>query len=324
MNDISQISLNEEYMDIDALPLTQTEIEGGTLSHENIQLGALLLACRGCVILRKILTPSLSSDLQDSMTELIEDCLETQRDQTFQDLKMYKSHKLGVRFWGRSSRLRIFPKLVGPFADTSITANSLILPILQAALDSSFYCKSVSSDICMKGAMLQAPHRDLRYYSSGPSGYIVNISTVHSHRNNGPLEIWPGGSQFWDKNLFLKMNLDLRTQDARNPPIDKLASFMVSKYLELWPGDVLIRDPGMLHRGTPNESGIPRPMLTIGYYKRGFSYRYGDPRYNATPEELRKLAPEIQSLFRYSYDWKDPLFWDLQNERIRKWFSGSV
>jgi hypothetical protein len=147
MNDISQISLNEEYMDIDALPLTQTEIERGTLSNENIQLGALLLACRGYVILRKILTPSLSSDLQDSMTELIEDCLETQRDQTFQDLnknsKMYKSHKLGVQFWERSSRLRIFPKLVGPFADISITANSLILPILQAALDSSFYCKSV-------------------------------------------------------------------------------------------------------------------------------------------------------------------------------------
>ena len=328
MNSVLQVSPDEDSLDIEALPVTRTEVEQGVLSDENVQLGALLLNCRGYVILRKILAPSLSAALHDSMDELIKDCMETQDSQTSQmpkkGPKILKSHKFGVLFWERGSRLRIFPKLVGPFADPAILANSLVLPILRAVLGSAFYCKSVTSDVCMKGAMLQAPHRDLRHYSNGPSGYIVNIPTVHSHRNNGPLEIWPGGSQFWHKDIFLNMGLNIWMQDARNPPIDKLASFIDSKYVELWPGDVLIRDPGMWHRGTPNNTDVPRPMLTIGYYKRAFSYHYGDPSYNASPKEMRKLAPSIQSLFRYSFDWRDPLFWRLLIERVQKRRKGGV
>ncbi|SFE12127.1 phytanoyl-CoA dioxygenase family protein [Nitrosomonas sp. Nm166] len=327
MNSVLQISPDESSIDIEALPVTRTEVEQGALSDENIQLGALLLNCRGYVILRQILSPSLNAALHDSMDELVKDCIETWGDQTpqlGQGQKILKSHQFGVLFWERGSRLKMFPRLVGPFADPAILANSLVLPILRAAFGSSFYCKSVASDVCMKGAMLQAPHRDLVHYSSGPSGYIVNIATVHSHRDNGPLEIWPGGSQFWHKGIFLNMGLNVRVQDARNPPVDKLASFIDSKYVELWPGDVLIRDPGMWHRGTPNNSGVPRPMLTIGYYKRGFSCHYGDPGYNASPKEMRKLAPSIQSLFRYSYDWRDPLFWKLQIERMQKRRKGTV
>ena len=328
MNSVLQISPDESRIDTEALPITPIEIEQGALSDDNIRLGALLLNCRGYLILRRVLAPELVVTLHDAINALVRDCVETLGSPTSKlsskGLKLQKSHKFGMLFWERNSRLRMFPRLTGPFTDPSIIANLLVLPILRTALNSHIYCKSVTSDVCLKGAMLQAPHRDMDHYSNGPSGYIVNIPTVHSHRNNGPLEIWPGGSQFWHKSIFLNMGLNVRLQDQRNPPIDELASFIDSKYIELWPGDVLIRDPGMWHRGTPNDSGVPRPMITIGYYKRGFTCRYGDPSYNASPEELRRLDPSIQSLFRYSFDWKDPLFWKLLVERAQKRRKGGI
>ncbi|HYO90998.1 MAG TPA: phytanoyl-CoA dioxygenase family protein [Pyrinomonadaceae bacterium] len=33
-------------------------------------------------------------------------------------------------------------------------------------------------------------------------------------------------------------------------------------------GDVMIRDVRSLHRGTPNRTGVPRPMVVIGYSRR--------------------------------------------------------
>jgi ectoine hydroxylase-related dioxygenase (phytanoyl-CoA dioxygenase family) len=35
-------------------------------------------------------------------------------------------------------------------------------------------------------------------------------------------------------------------------------------------GDVLIRHPWVLHRGTPNASGTPRPLVTIRYVRRWY------------------------------------------------------
>ncbi len=34
------------------------------------------------------------------------------------------------------------------------------------------------------------------------------------------------------------------------------------------PGDVMIRDVRALHRGTPNHTNEPRPMVVIGYSLR--------------------------------------------------------
>jgi hypothetical protein len=33
-------------------------------------------------------------------------------------------------------------------------------------------------------------------------------------------------------------------------------------------GDVMIRDVRGLHRGTPNRTGVPRPMVVVGYSRR--------------------------------------------------------
>src|SRR5207302_10764402 len=63
------------------------------------------------------------------------------------------------------------------------------------------------------------------------------------------------------------------------------------------PGSVLIRDPGMLHRGTPNQTETPRTMLTICYLRRTHRHDYGDIGFNLDESLLETLAPAAKRLF---------------------------
>jgi hypothetical protein len=67
--------------------------------------------------------------------------------------------------------------------------------------------------------------------------------------------------------------------------------------LELWPGDLLIRDGGLLHRGTPNPTDEPRSMLTVCYFRHGHVWDYGQPEYNLDAELYARLAPAVRRYF---------------------------
>ena len=58
-------------------------------------------------------------------------------------------------------------------------------------------------------------------------------------------------------------------------------------------GDVMIRDVRHIHRGTPNPSATPRPMVVIGYSRRWLfrpevEIRVPRPVLNALPERARR------------------------------------
>ena len=60
---------------------------------------------------------------------------------------------------------------------------------------------------------------------------------------------------------------------SRAESLAKLASGELRmEALTMQLGDVVIRDVRHLHRGTPNRTGIPRPMVVIGY-SRGWLLR---------------------------------------------------
>jgi hypothetical protein len=63
-------------------------------------------------------------------------------------------------------------------------------------------------------------------------------------------------------------------------------------------GDVLIRHPWALHRGTPNATEIPRGLVSIRYVRRWYA---DDSReVNAIPSALwRALTEEQRALMRF-------------------------
>jgi ectoine hydroxylase-related dioxygenase (phytanoyl-CoA dioxygenase family) len=63
-------------------------------------------------------------------------------------------------------------------------------------------------------------------------------------------------------------------------------------------GDVLIRHPWVLHRGTPNRTDVPRALVTIRYVRRWYA---DDSRVtDSIPRAVwESLGPEKQSAMRF-------------------------
>jgi len=63
-------------------------------------------------------------------------------------------------------------------------------------------------------------------------------------------------------------------------------------------GDVMIRDVRVLHRGTPNTTASPRPMVVIGYSRRW--YFRPEVHIDVPRETLEKLPARVQRLLRFN------------------------
>ncbi len=274
----------------------------------------MLLHARGYVLLNGAVPEALVTEMREKFRTIYSDCQETMA--TDRRTQLMTGKATNTVFWERKARFRIFPRLSPPFSDPYVLANPFALAILNETLGESFYCKSVSSDTCVKGAIRQAPHRDLDFYDGAkPFGATVNIPIMHCGLHNGPLEVWPGGSHLWHGEKFLSFGVRPFTQDGDNPTVEAFAAHVPSKKIELRPGDLLIRDPGMWHRGNPNPTDEPRTMLTTSYFRADFFYDYGDPLHNLDRELFEALDPSVRGLFNYLYDAKDSRYWKLRGGR---------
>jgi len=277
-----------------ALTVSGSERAEGRLRPEQHRRAALLLHAAGCVVLRDLLPLDEVEKINTAFGQILEDCFNSKRGDAWYQV----SEREQAVFWERAARWRIFPKLRPPFDNETLLANPLIMSVLEDLLGSGFYCKFVSSDTCLSGSNLQPPHREL---SAGgattPCAYFVNVPLTLCGLENGPIEVWPTGTHLWQADVFDRYRLADDIQDDENQDMEEFASFFPSRKLVLEPGSILIRNPGMLHRGTPNLSEIPRTMLTICYLRRGHSHEYGDTRFNFDGALYERLSPAVKRVF---------------------------
>jgi ectoine hydroxylase-related dioxygenase (phytanoyl-CoA dioxygenase family) len=300
--------------------VSDEEHHNGELSPEHVRLGTLLLHARGYVVLKGALPKPLVEALRSNFQRLYEDCMRRFQAGLGRPRRGDEPRTTGTVFWERGSRFRIFPRLTGPFADRYVLRNPFADSIIAATLGEDYYCKSVSSDTCVKGSRWQAPHRDIGFYDKdGVAGCVVNIPLMHCGVHNGPIEVWPGGSHLWRGESFYKFDVLPFIQDDSNPAVEDLARHLPSKLIDLRPTDLLIRDPGMLHRGTPNPTDEPRTMLTAGYFRKDYFYPYGDPFDNLDERLFYELKPSVQQLFSPFFDERD---WRYQ--KLRDGSSGEL
>ncbi len=111
---------------------------------------------------------------------------------------------------------------------------------------------------------------------------VVSFGLIDVTLAHGPIEI-ASGSHRMARNEALRA---IELAQIRLAPVP----------MEL--GDVLIRHPWALHRGTPNTTDLPRALLTIRYVRRW----YADHRreVNAIPEYIwRALTSEQRTSMRF-------------------------
>lgn len=109
------------------------------------------------------------------------------------------------------------------------------------------------------GSTTQSVHMDGYHLNKAPDpvhpphSVVVNVPLQSAHAGNGAIQLWPGshvirteGTNRIDKQL----HMERRTQVS---PIQ----------MRMEPGDVLIRDVRLWHRGVPNHSTHARHMIAL-------------------------------------------------------------
>ena len=168
--------------------------------------------------------------------------------------------------------------------------DSEILSVVRGAMDERIVADQWGCDVPLGGSDYQGVHVDYQrpLFCEDPElslpAYILNVSfgLVAINRENGPIEIAPGTHRM------------PREQALRS--VATSAMDMHAVQLEI--GDVLIRHPWALHRGTPNRTDVPRPLLTIRYVRSW--YADNSREVNSIPRAVwQSLTPQQQSGMRF-------------------------
>ncbi len=143
-----------------------------------------------------------------------------------------------------------------PFYDKRIFENEAILGIVGKLLGDNTAISEYSTDTPLNGSVLQDIHQDLGILFHEDSDFVhppeiiaVNFPYVDVTPDRGPFEIARGTHH-------LPYSEALRGIEEGKFPLEPL--FMNR-------GDVMIRNPRCLHRGTPNKTDTPRVMAVIGF-----------------------------------------------------------
>lgn len=146
-----------------------------------------------------------------------------------------------------------------PWADPAVYEDPDILAIVEELAGEEIVMPELATDTPLKGSDYQLVHRDHKRLSpqmpdadpARPFQFAVNFALVPVRAENGPLEI-ARGTHLWT---------DEQAQEAvRSGSILERLEPIYSE-----PGDVMVRDVRALHRGTPNRTDEPRPVVVVGY-----------------------------------------------------------
>ena len=161
-----------------------------------------------------------------------------------------------------------------------------ILAILRTVLGDGIVADQWGCDVPLIGSDYQAMHVDYKrpLFQELPDlelpAYIlvVNFGLTKITQENGAIEIAPGTHKMPREEAFARL--------------ENSAIKVVPVCLNI--GDVLIRHPWTLHRGTPNKTDQPRPLVTIRYVR---SWYYDNSRQvNSIPSSVWNSLTERQKL----------------------------
>lgn len=145
-----------------------------------------------------------------------------------------------------------------PFADSAVYEDDDVLAIVHRLVGEDATFVQLATDTPLEGSDYQDVHRDALplFPETGqetpPFQLAVNFPLVDVTQENGPFEVARGTH-------MMRKEEGLRLIESGE---------VVLEPLEMRLGDVMIRDVRGLHRGTPNRTPEPRPMVVLGYSRR--------------------------------------------------------
>jgi len=165
-----------------------------------------------------------------------------------------------------------------------------ILEVVRGVLGERVVADQWGCDVPLRGSTYQEVHADFQrpLFEEAPDlplpayALAVSFGLVRIAAENGPIEIAPGTHRM-----------------PRGEALQAVhAGAIALESVPLGLGDVLIRHPWALHRGTPNASDIPRALATVRYVRRW--YTDGSREVNAIGRATwLALTPAQQAMMRF-------------------------
>lgn len=165
-----------------------------------------------------------------------------------------------------------------------------ILGIVRSVMDHRMVADQWGCDVPVRGSRHQEFHVDYRHplFPEAPDltlptyMLVVSFPLMDISLASGPIEIAPGTH---------RMPRAEALRAVENNEIE-------TRPVILNAGDVLIRHPWALHRGTPNVTDRPRALVTIRYVRRW--YADYSREVNAIPLAVwQSLTPDQQEVMRF-------------------------
>lgn len=177
----------------------------------------------------------------------------------------------------------------GLFADPEIYEDRDLLAIVERVAGPEPVLCQLATDTPLKGSDYQAWHADTPALfpewknNDTPSFQIaVNFALCDVTDANGPFETTFGTHR-------------MNKEDA----MAGLASGAIAQHrLPMAMGDVMIRDVRAVHRGTPNTTDEPRPMVVLGYSRRWL--HRPEVQIRVPQSSWNELSPVGRSLLRFN------------------------
>ncbi|MBD1943796.1 phytanoyl-CoA dioxygenase family protein [Coleofasciculus sp. FACHB-712] len=211
-------------------------------NHQQIESFAQAVLNDGYCVLPNHFSPVTLNSWREAFTPLLED-------------HIVREGKLRNR---GSARYYVTLPFTDPFADPSIYEDDDILALVELLVGKDAVMCQLATDTPLLGSEYQDVHRDAPPLfpemgtETPPFQLAVNFPLVDITLENGPMEITRSTHMISKEEGLRRME----SGEAKLEPVT----------MQL--GDVMIRDVRGLHRGTPNYTETPRPMVVIGYSRR--------------------------------------------------------
>jgi len=184
-----------------------------------------------------------------------------------------------------------------PFLDPLVIQNPFAMQILSSALGEDFFAYlPYGSNTAWPGSPVQHIHRDSGHlfpdtpYVLPMSTAVVNIPLVDFSQENGATEVWPASHLIADAQTEQKLSLEARVKELPSVRVIMPA------------GSVVVRDMRCWHRGMPNRTAQPRPMLALVYFRK-FHHLPNDAttfRRSIDPGIWDQFSEPVQHIYRFN------------------------
>lgn len=229
--------------------IARAELESGTMSPEHLSAAVQAMKTDGFVVLTDIVDPAHLAILRDRMLADVEKILS--RDDT--------------PFNFNTGNIQQMPPPFPPYLFRDVLANPMVIAVVRAVIGRGIKFTDYTGNTCLPGELKQPVHADVGHLWSNMEhptptfGIVANVPVVDMTPQNGSTEIWPGThlDTTIGKGDDIKIPEEkLRQREQVAPPFQPSVRC----------GSVLIRDMRLWHRGMPNYTGTPRPMIALIYW----------------------------------------------------------